>query len=226
MNCNECLEVISEYVDGMLELGAQTKIERHLADCESCRAVRDDLLQIVHFSGQLPMQAPTRDLWVGIKTQIEADRPKTYLARAKHWWQQLHNRDLYFTVPRMAALAASFILLVVVGVTIFKNFSPNANQVVNGNVSPAQQEHLGFKDLEPYEKRIGELKEAVEQKKKNWDANLQLSFERSMISVEDSLNESRREFNNNPSDENCRELLINAYREKVRVLEGFADFKQ
>ena len=64
----------------------------------------------------------------------------------------------------------------------------------------------------------------VEQKKKSWDSDLRLSFERSMVSVEDSLNESRREFTNNPDDEDCRELLKNAYREKVRILEGFANF--
>jgi anti-sigma-K factor RskA len=221
MNCTDCLEVISEYVDGVLELGAQTKIERHLADCETCRGVRDDLLQIVHFSGQLPMQAPARDLWVGIKTQIEAERPKTVWARAKAWWARLHSSDFNFTVPRMATVAAALIFIVVGGL-IFKNAITAQNQVSTENNAPMKE--LKGEELQPYEQRINELKDIVEQKKKSWDTDLRLSFERSMVSVEDSLNESRREFSNNPDDEDCRELLFKAYKEKVRILEGFANF--
>lgn len=223
MNCTDCLEVISEYVDGVLELGAQTKIERHLADCDTCRGVRDDLLQIVHFSGQLPMQAPARDLWVGIKTQIEAERPKTVWSRAKAWWTRAHSRDFYFTVPRMAAVAATVVLVVLIGVMVFKNATTH-NQLGLGNNAPDQVKQLDSIDFQQYEQRINELKDTVEQKKRSWDPNLRLSFERSMVSVEDSLNESRREYSNNPSDEDCRELLKNAYREKVRILEGFANF--
>lgn len=223
MNCTDCLEVISEYVDGVLELGAQTKIERHLADCDTCRGVRDDLLQIVHFSGQLPMQAPSRDLWVGIKTQIEAERPKTVWSRLKAWWLRLHSSDFYFTVPRMATVAAALVLVIVSLVVVKQQFNHviAVNENNNGNLQPVK---LGQPDFQQYEERINALKDTVEQKKKSWDTNLQLSFERSMISVEDSLNESRREFTNNPDDEDCRELLKNAYREKVRILEGFANF--
>jgi hypothetical protein len=223
MKCFDCLEVISEYVDGVLELGAQTKIERHLADCDTCRGVRDDLLQIVHFSSQLPMQAPSRDLWVGIKTQIEAERPKTVLARLTAWWTRLHSRDFNFTVPRMAAVAATLIVVALIGLAVLKNATGN-------QIDPGQVDPLGHKpivqvpDIQPLEQRINELKDVVEQKKKAWDADLRLSFERSMVSVEDSLNESRREFTNNPEDEDCRALLFNAYREKVRILEGFANF--
>ena len=54
MVCKQCQELLSEYIDGALELGEQVNVERHLADCEPCRAVRDDLLQIVHFSQRLP----------------------------------------------------------------------------------------------------------------------------------------------------------------------------
>ena len=45
MVCKECQELLSEYIDAGLELGEQVNLERHLADCEPCRAVRDDLLQ-------------------------------------------------------------------------------------------------------------------------------------------------------------------------------------
>jgi anti-sigma-K factor RskA len=100
MNCIECQEIISDYVDGALELGEQTKIEHHLANCEPCRAVRDDLLQIVHFSKQLPLHTPTSDLWSRIQSEIEAERPKTFWSRARVWWNQFNARDFNLPVPR------------------------------------------------------------------------------------------------------------------------------
>ena len=38
MVCKQCQELLSEYIDGALELGEQVNIERHLGECEPCRA--------------------------------------------------------------------------------------------------------------------------------------------------------------------------------------------
>ena len=72
MVCTQCQELLSEYIDGALELGEQVNIERHLADCDSCRAVRDDFLQIVHFSHKLPLQSPSPALWSRIRSDVES----------------------------------------------------------------------------------------------------------------------------------------------------------
>ena len=76
MICTKCQELLSDYIDGALELGEQVSIERHLADCEPCRAMRDDLLQIVHFSHQLPLQAPASSLWPRIQSDLTELRPR------------------------------------------------------------------------------------------------------------------------------------------------------
>ena len=75
MLCNDCQDHLSDYIDGALELGEQVRVERHLADCEPCRVVRDDLLQIVHFGRKLPMQTPSGAVWARIQTQISEEQP-------------------------------------------------------------------------------------------------------------------------------------------------------
>ncbi len=227
MNCTDCHEMISDYVDGMLDLGEQTKIERHLANCEPCRAVRDDLLQIVHFSGQLVMHAPPNpaDLWQRIQTQIVAEQPRTATAQLKNWWQRLHSRDFNFSIPQVAAVAAALILVAVISLAVFKKSTDAPPIAGQGN---GKEVPLGYNETSPefqeLEQRIRELKATVEQRKASWGSDLQSSFERSMVYVDQSLDESRQEYKNNPADEACRELLRNAYREKVRVLQGFANF--
>src|SRR5688500_12219668 len=111
MNCNECQDLISEYVDGELELGGQSKLEHHLADCEPCRAVRDDLLQIVHFSRQLPLHTPSAAVWTRIQEQIDTEVPKTFGARVKVAWARLRVRDFTLTTPQMALVGLVFLLM-------------------------------------------------------------------------------------------------------------------
>jgi predicted anti-sigma-YlaC factor YlaD len=83
MLCMQCQELLSEYIDGGLELGEEVNIERHLSDCESCRAVRDDLLQIVHFSQQLPVQAPSTSLWPRINAGLADLQPSFWNRNGK-----------------------------------------------------------------------------------------------------------------------------------------------
>lgn len=227
MNCTECHELISDYVDGTLELGEQTKIERHLADCEPCRAVRDDLLQIVHFSGQLVMHAPPNPtaLWQQIQTRIVAEQPKSPVAKLTNWWQRLFSRDFNFSIPQVVAVAAALVLVAVISVAVFKKSGIDTaqNTITLGyptpTVNPTDPE-----DVKEMEQQIKNLKETVEKRKASWGSDLQMSYERSMVYVDQSLDESRQECRKNPTDEACRDLLRNAYREKVRVLEGFTKF--
>jgi len=226
MNCTECHELISDYVDGTLELGEQTKIERHLADCEPCRAVRDDLLQIVHFSGQLVMHAPPNPaaMWQQIQTRIVAEQPKSPAAKLKNWWQRLFSYDFHFSVPRVAAVAAALIIVSVVSVAVFKKSAVDTTQNSAAVTNPQPLITLNNDDMQEMEQQIKSLKETIEKRKASWGSDLQLSYERSMVYVDQSLDESRQECRKNPTDEACRDLLRNAYREKVRVLEGFTKF--
>jgi hypothetical protein len=230
MNCIECEEIISDYVDGALELGEQTKIEHHLANCEPCRAVRDDLLQIVHFSKQLPLHTPASDLWTRIQSEIEAEQPKTFWSKVKVWWRNFNARDFNLTIPRLAALAAAFVLMASVGAAVWNNVNKKAAEfadmnspVGSFNKQPGQRplSHVEFND---YEKRIKQLSESVELKKEAWSPELRDSFDRNLFNVDQSLKDCRQQLDNNPADAACIELMKNAYSEKMRVLEGFANF--
>ena len=53
-----------------------------------------------------------------------------------------------------------------------------------------------------------------------------IAFERNLLYVDQTLVECRHQLNDNPADDVSQELMLNAYREKVRLLEGFDKFKQ
>src|SRR5215211_1227125 len=110
MVCNECQELLSDYIDGELELGEQVKIERHLGDCEPCRAVRDDLLQIVHFSHQLPEHSPSGALWARIQSDIE-EQPASFWSRVSAGWVRTKSRHFDLSIPQMVAAGAALAIV-------------------------------------------------------------------------------------------------------------------
>jgi hypothetical protein len=226
MICKECQEFISDYIDGLLELGEQVKIERHLADCEPCRAVRDDLLQIVHFSHQLPEHAPSGALWARIQSDIAEEQPAGFVARAGAWWAQLKTRNFNLSIPQMVASAAALAIIISVGVLITgRNVAREQNTVASVTEVNAQNlQRLSNPDIQQLEQDVSRLSETIEQRKSTWNPELRAAFDRNMYYVNQSLAECRHQLNDNPSDDVSQELMLNAYREKVRLLEGFQSF--
>ena len=47
MNCDDLLKLLSEYIDGEVDPTICRELEKHLADCNPCRVVVDNLRQTV-----------------------------------------------------------------------------------------------------------------------------------------------------------------------------------
>ena len=223
MVCKQYQELISDYIDGSLELGEQVQIERHLADCESCRAVRDDLLQIVHFSHQLPQHAPSGAVWSRIEADVLEERGSWF--RTVSWWARLKTRQFNLSLPQMAATAAAVIIAVSAVVLVSRQDAAQNNAMaISPRASGIEATPLSNPDFQQLEKQINRLSETVEQRKVEWDPELRSAFERNLLYVDQCLAECRHQLNDNPADDVSQELMLNAYREKVRLLEGFERF--
>lgn len=223
MVCKQCQELLSEYIDGALELGEQVNIERHLCDCEPCRAVRDDFLQIVHFSQQLPVQSPSTALWPRISSDLAELKPN-FWTRSLRWLASFRTLNFNFSVPQLIAGAAALAIIVSIGVIASRRengpqLSATAARLTLSDVQPLSQT-----DLHQLEKQISELTDAVQQRKQSWDPELRTAFERNLLYIDQSLVECRHQLKDNPADNVSQELMLNAYREKVRLLEGFEKF--
>lgn len=224
MVCKQCQELLSDYIDGALELGEQVNIERHLGDCEPCRAVRDDLLQIVHFSQQLPMQSPSTALWPRISSDLAELRP-SFWSRPLRRLVSFRTPNFSFSVPQLVAGAAALAIVVSIGVIVSRRDSLQTQlSATAGRLTASDVRPLSQTDLQQLEKQISELSETVEQRKESWDPELRTAFERNLLYIDQSLLECRHQLKDNPADDVSQELMLNAYREKVRLLEGFEKF--
>ncbi len=225
MVCSHCQEILSDYIDGVLELGEQVKMERHLADCEPCRAVRDDLLQIVHFSKQLPEQAPSAAIWARIQSSLAEEQKASPWSRARGWWSRTRGMHFDFTVPQMIAGAAVLAVIISAGAILARR-DASSEMTLAGSASFAasQARPLSNPELQQLERQINDLSQSIEGLKSKWEPEVRITFERNMSYIEQSLAECRHHLNVNPEDGLSQELMLNAYREKVRLMEGFTSF--
>jgi hypothetical protein len=126
----------------------------------------------------------------------------------------------------MAAAAAALVIVVSIGVIVSRQTSAPATMSLASSLAGQASDvrPLSGPDLQQLEKQISNLSATVEQRKVSWDPQLRMKFEKNMTLIEQSLAECRHQLNDNPGDDISQELMLNAYREKVRLLEGFESF--
>ena len=225
MGCKQFEEMISDYIDGALEIGEQTTVERHLADCEPCRALRDDLLQLVHFSRHLPEHTPSSAVWAGIQTQVAAERRTGLRQKVARWLARLEERNFILSLPQLAGGAVALILIALIVSVVWRREAQQPTETASMSGSSAISRNLlSYPDLQQIEERISQLESSVEQRKASWSPDLRQAFERNLAYVNQSLIECRQQVSGHPEDKVSEELMLNAYREKVRLLEGFEAF--
>jgi anti-sigma factor RsiW len=53
LRCVELVDMVTDYIDGELDEGERTSVERHLEGCEACRAALDQFQTVIRLSGRL-----------------------------------------------------------------------------------------------------------------------------------------------------------------------------
>jgi len=142
------------------------------------------------------------------------------------WWTWLKTRHFNLSVPQMAATAAAIIIALSAAVLVSRRDASAPQNVapLAAGVGGIEATPLSNSDLQQIEKQINQLSESVELRKVEWDPELRSAFERNLLYVDQCLAECRHQLNDNPADDVSQELMLNAYREKVRLLEGFEHF--
>jgi hypothetical protein len=186
--------------------------------------VRDDLLQITHFSHQLPQHTPSSAIWTRIQSEIASQQPDTLWSRAARLFFRIQRQHFNLSIPQLAASAAALAIVVSISVMMTRREPITSNPILAQGMSSLETNLLSNPDFQQYEQRINNLRETVERRKGEWNPQLCEAFDRNMLYVDQSLVECRQQLNGNPRDKDSLELMLNAYREKVRLLEGFAKF--
>lgn len=224
MNCSDCQELLSEFIDNELSKVDRENVRAHLSQCANCESVYQDLSQIVCLSRNLPEMGIGNHLWVEIEREVH--RPPAL-------WGRVWSYRLNFSVGLPQVLVAAMVIMGVGLAAIFayRPYIPTQkllSSASSGRTVLATTALMNVMKPEEAEVQnsIDRLTRTVQQKKDKWDPSLQSVFQRNLGIVDRSIEESRQLVKNNPDDHIAYEMMMMAYKEKLRLLEQFANLQK
>lgn len=244
MNCEQCQELISLFLDGELNETSSATVQTHLAICLACAKVCEDFAMILDFcaldeaaNGFMPPNSNA--LWCRISNTIESEIEPTVQQPAKietGFFARVRNNGLRFSFSQVltAALGVALIssLLTFVG---YKNYTADAADFASNEPPSIFQKVLGKVGLvdtpeQARERRTKEQQAAIEywnkrvqMRRPNWDAHLRNAFDRNLNEINQAAYEYDRILQENPQDELSSEMLDTTLNDKLELLREFSD---
>lgn len=247
MNCENCQELLSEYIDGELDNKIAASIETHLSLCADCASIYEDFAGIIGFCDETheeTLPPNTQALWCRINNVIESEI-KPEIAKEveqKKANQSLLNKiwhrtwSLSFTQLASAVLGIAVIssLLTVIGIknALNKEENPTVNASMQPSLFDVALRKIGLVKS-PQEERVSKIREQeaaidywnkrVATRRNQWDKNLRDAFDRNMREIDQVLIEYNQSLEANPDDELSGEMMDSALHEKMELLREFSE---
>ena len=232
MNCDECLELLSEFLDGTLGHREHAAVSAHLAACPACELERQEFHAIISAARdsreQLYAPPDERALWLRVRSAVEGETRASAASAGGSVWRRLFHKRWELSLPQLAAgvaaIAASVAFVTVLGVNYV-----STDQAADA-VSPERQARRVVSDetypnayVEPNEASLRYWEQRVEARKASWNPRMRASFDRSLYVLDQTVNESLDDLRQNPHDEVAEEALNSALRDKAELLREFGE---
>lgn len=241
MNCEECQQQISPYLDGELGETAAAQMREHLTFCLECSKLCEDFSVILESCREsvpgdiVPPNAQA--LWCRINNLIESEvKPEPEKVEEKKGWIA-RGWNISFSQATAGILAIALIssLLTVVGIRNY--FEPSGEDYTSrSNASQTTFEKflskIGLSDSpqQARERRIKEQQAAIEywtkrvqERRGQWDAKMRDAFDRNLNLLDESVSEYTTILQENPEDELTGEMLDTVLNDKMDLLREFSD---
>lgn len=246
MNCEQCQELISAFLDNDLDETMSANVQTHLSLCADCAKLCEDFAVILDFCHEQPtaeiVPPNSQALWCRIsntiETEIKADvtnHQKSAEPPPKGWFP----RVLKFSFSQVASLVLGIALvsslLTFVGIKNYFASEPNRDLAAESAQPNAVERVLGrFGLIETAQnlrdRRIEQQKAAIEYwnrrietRRAQWDAHLREAFDRNLNEIDQAVNEYTLILQENPQDDLSGEMLDSALNEKMELLREFSD---
>src|SRR5262245_15671235 len=226
MACERNIERIQELVDGTLGAIRRSELEQHLARCEECRALKEDLERIRDAAAALPRLAPPDGAWLQIAGRLRQEGRVSHVAAAP-------RRVSYAWLGIAAALG----LAAGVSVMVLLRSTPTAPAPAvptapaagataaapAGNAASAESVQAAQNAVEAaqeqYEKAIGNLQKVAQEHMNALDSQTSTVIEKNLGIIDRAIAENRAAVKAEPTSVAARETLFEALRQKVSLLQ-------
>ncbi|HSF15330.1 MAG TPA: zf-HC2 domain-containing protein [Vicinamibacteria bacterium] len=199
MTRDDFTDRLNDYVDGALEPGEKTLVERHLSSCRACRELEADLRTIRRQAKALGNPDPPERVWTSVAAAIE----------------RRHAPSKATEVRTYLALAA----LILLAVAIFLARRPSPAVDDQEALVTMVTEELRTAEAH-YDNAIGGLEQIVVQNDGVLSEELVLVLNENLDLIEKAIEESRQAIRSEPDSKVAQESLLEALRRKVSLLQN------
>jgi anti-sigma factor RsiW len=145
MNCENCQNFLSEFLDSALDEKNSADVRAHLAMCADCAEIYEDFASIIGFCGDEKIKEipppNSQALWCRISNIIETEiKPEIQkeLApkpnRFSRFWNRTWSLSLTQAISGVMSVALISSLLTIVGI---RNFVSSNDKMANASVAPS-----------------------------------------------------------------------------------------
>lgn len=198
---------LNDFVDARLAAGAQREVERHLADCASCREEVADLRRLLAATAALPEALPAPEgLWTEVRETIDARRVVAFpgsRARPRSW------------STRMLVAAATVLVVLSSGTTalLLRDRAPAAPPD-GAALLPA----AWVTTETGYIESAASLQSQLDAQRAVLDPATVAAVERALATVDAAIAEARDALLRDPANAALLDLLASNHRQKVDLL--------
>lgn len=247
MNCEQCQELISAFLDNDLDDKDSSSVQTHLSICAECAKLCEDFASILNFcleeSPAEIIPPNSQALWCRINNVIESEikqdaaRLETLPVEAPgSWFSRMWQLSLSQFASAMMVIALLSSLLTIVVIKSYSASTFNEDLAAQTEHAPGVVEKLlgkfGLVDtpqqirlrrIEQQQAAIEYWNQRVAARRTQWDNNLREAFDRNLNEIDRTVSEYTLILQENPQDDLSGEMLDSTLTEKMELLREFSD---
>jgi tetratricopeptide (TPR) repeat protein len=200
MTCEHCTNQLGDAVDGTLSRDEQAQIDTHCRECDACRALLSDLMDIRAAAASLDRLTPSPEVWNAISASVKPSRS----AFAPSW----------------AALATAAALVMMLGAAAWFDLGSSwrRNEPSGTDLARAAASELQLAE-QHYENAIKSLEQLAVNKDRALDPAVAAEIAESLQSIDRAITDSRAALKSEPDSLVAQTSLLEALRMKVALLQ-------
>ncbi|MGI8555433.1 MAG: anti-sigma factor family protein [Pyrinomonadaceae bacterium] len=243
MKCENCQELLSEFIDDQLDEKTVARVKAHLTLCLKCAEIYEDFSSILgvcdlNLAEEIP-PPNEQALWCRINNLIETEVKSETLAKQppsssapRNWFSRMWQRSWSLSLTQLASailgIALISSLLTVISLKNTNNPSGNSSATLFekalGKIGLIEtQQEARARHLREQQTAIDYWNKRVATRRAQWDRHLREAFDRNLNEINQVVTDYNRTLEANPQDELSNEMLDSALNEKVELLREFSE---
>jgi len=237
MNCDECKNLIGVFMDDDLDVVRSAHVREHLAVCNDCAEVCEDLASLIDVCTESPSELlppNSKALWCRINNVIESEKKADAVPQIEEPRRSLWRFSFIQVAAAVLCIAVVSSFATIMALRTYLPPTPNA-PLRSAASQTTFEKFLGKIGLmeTPHqirERRIKEQQAAidywnarVQTRRVQWDRTTRDAFDRNLQVIDASVNDYTMILSQDPEDELSGEMLDSVLDDKMNLLRDFSD---